>query len=84
MLRALSALVASPLFLELVRQFMRWVGVWLMTIGVPESIAGLTTREDAIMGVIGFFMYLTAETGWLAVKWKQFKVWWAKKSGRGR
>ena len=35
MLSALSAFVASPLFLELSRQFLRWVGVGLMTVGVP-------------------------------------------------
>lgn len=69
----------SPWFLELVRQFMRWVGVWLMTIGVPESIATLTSHEEAIMGVVGFVLYATAEGGWLASKWKQFKAWWAKK-----
>ncbi len=73
----LRVFVASPIFMELVRQFMRWAGVWLMTIGVPENIAGLTTHEDAVMGVIGFAMYLVADTGWLAVKWKQFRAWWA-------
>ncbi len=74
-LRALQAIAASPLFLELVRQFLRWLGVWLMTIGVPESIAELTTHEDAVMAVIGAAMYATADTGWLATKWKQFQAW---------
>lgn len=67
----------NPLAMELIRQVLRWLGVWLMTIGVPESIAGLTTHEDAVLGVAGFIMYLVADTGWLAVKWKQFRAWWA-------
>lgn len=70
---------ATPFFLEIVRQFMRWLGVWLMTIGVPESIAGLTSHEDAIMGVVGFAMYAVADTGWLAAKWRQFRAWRAAK-----
>lgn len=69
---------ASPFFLELVRQVLRWAGVWLMTIGVPESIAGLTTHEDAIMGVVGLAMYAVADTGWLAAKWRQFQAWMAQ------
>lgn len=83
-LRMLRAAVASPIFLELVRQFLRWVGVWLMTVGVPENIAGLTTHEDAVMAVMGAAMYATAETGWLAAKWKQFQAWRAKRRKGGR
>jgi len=76
---ALKAFLFSPIAMELIRQALRWAGVWLMTIGVPESIAGLTTREDAVMGVVGFIMYLTADTGWLSVKWQQFRAWQAKR-----
>jgi hypothetical protein len=75
----MRAFLTSPWFLELVRQFMRWVGVWLMTIGVPESLAGMTSHEDAVMGVVGFCIYLTADGGWLASKWKQVRTWWAKR-----
>jgi hypothetical protein len=60
----------NPLFLELVRQVLRWGGVWLMTVGVPESIAGLTANEDAVFGAAGLLMYLVADTGWLAAKWR--------------
>lgn len=75
----MRAFLTSPWFLELVRQFMRWVGVLLMTIGVPESLAGLTSHEDAVMGVVGFCLYATADGGWLASKWKQLKAWLANK-----
>lgn len=71
--------MTNALVLELIRQGLRWAGVWLMTIGVPENIAGLTTHEDAVAAVAGAVMYAVADTGWLAVKWKQFRKWWAKK-----
>ena len=65
----------QSLVLELVRQFLRWLGVWAMTIGVPESIAGLTTHEDAVVALTGLVMYALADTGWLVVKWKAFRQW---------
>lgn len=69
----------QPIVLEIVRQVLRWLGVWLMTIGVPESIAGLTSHEDVIMGVVGFVMYAIADTGWIAAKWKQWREWRASR-----
>jgi len=63
----------NPLLLEIVRQLLRWTGVWLMTVGVPENIAGLTANEDAILGVAGLLMYLVADTGWLAAKWRAWR-----------
>lgn len=83
-LKLLQALIASPIFLELVRQFLRWVGLTLMTIGIPESLAGLTTSEDTVMGVIGFIMYATSDTGWLVAKYNQFMAWRAKRKGSKR
>lgn len=66
----------NPLALEILRQVLRWLGVWLMTVGVPEEIAGLTMHEDFVLAVAGAVMYAVADTGWLMVKWKQFKNWW--------
>jgi len=63
----------NPLFLEIVRQILRWIGVLLMTIGVPENIAMLTNNEDAVIGVAGLVMYLVADTGWLATKWRAWR-----------
>ena len=63
----------NPIALEFLRQVLRWLGVWLMTIGVPESLAVLTTHEDFIFGVAGGIMYAVADTGWLVAKWKQFR-----------
>ncbi len=78
LLSLLRMFIATPFFAELVRQSLRWIGVWLMTIGVPESIAGLTSREDAIMGVIGFVAYLAADTGWAAGLVTRYKAWRAR------
>lgn len=82
MLKALRAFVATSFFLELVRQVLRWAGVWLMTLGVPDQIATLTTHEDVIAGAVGFAAYLVADGGWLVAKWRQFQEWrrakWAR------
>ena len=67
----------NPLALELIRQLLRWLGVWLMTVGVPEELAGLTTHEDFVFAVAGAIMYAVADTGWLVAKWRQFRAWWA-------
>lgn len=66
----------TPVVLEIVRQVLRWIGVWLMTVGVPDELVGLTSNEDFIDGVTGFIMYALADAGWLVVKWKQFWAWW--------
>ena len=68
----------NPLLLELIRQGLRWLGVWLMTIGVPESIVQLTGQEDVIMGIAGFVMYAIADTSWLVTFWRRCKAWWAR------
>lgn len=65
--------MGNALTLELVRQAMRLLGVWLMTIGVPKSLAIMTTSEDAIVAVTGLIMYAIADGSWLVTKWKQFR-----------
>lgn len=61
----------NPLFLELVRQCLRWVGVWLMTVGVPEEVASLTSRQDFIVFVAGLVSYAAADTGWAVSLWNR-------------
>ena len=65
--------MTNPIVLEIVRQTLRWIGVWLMTVGVPESIASLATHEDAVFGIAGFVMYLVADGGWIAAKWRAWR-----------
>lgn len=76
----------NPLFLEFIRQLLRWFGVWLMTVGVPENIASLTANEQFITGVAGFVMYSVSDLGWLVSFWKRLreyrlrlKAWWLLK-----
>ena len=64
----------NPLLLELIRQALRWLGVWLMTIGVPEGVANLTAHEDVIVGVAGFISYAVADGGWIVAKWRQWRA----------
>ena len=63
----------NPLALELARQILRWIGVLLMTWGVPESMVGLTAHEDLVMAVAGGIMYAVADTGWLVAKFRQWR-----------
>lgn len=58
-----------PLAMELVRQALRWLGVWLMTAGVlPAEIAALIDDAGTTEFVIGMVSYALAEAGWLAAK----------------
>ena len=58
-----------PLVMELVRQALRWLGVWLMTTGkVPAEVAALVDDAGTTEFVIGLISYGIAETGWLITK----------------
>ncbi len=79
----------NPLLLEFVRQVLRWFGVWLMTIGVPENVASLTANEQFVTGVAGFVMYACSDLGWLVSFWKRAReyrlrlvAWWRQKWAR--
>ena len=61
----------NPLTMELIRQALRWVGVWLMTTGlVPAEVAALFDDPETAAFVAGVVSYALAETGWLASKVK--------------
>jgi hypothetical protein len=64
----------TPLVLEIVRQVLRWAGVWLMTIGLPDEVVALTANEDVIVGVAGFISYALADGGWIVAKWRQWRA----------
>jgi len=58
-----------PLAMELIRQALRWLGVWLMTTGkVPAEIAALVDDAGTTEFVIGVVSYGLAEAGWLVAK----------------
>ena len=63
----------NPLVLEIIRQILRWLGVWLMTVGVPSELAALFDHPAAVDFVAGVILYAMADTGWLMAKWRQWR-----------
>ena len=61
----------NPLALEFARQVLRWAGVYLMTMGLPEEFAALVQHPDVAAGLAGLIMYAVADTGWIAAKVRQ-------------
>jgi hypothetical protein len=59
----------SPLAMELIRQALRWIGVWLMTTNLlPPSVAELVDDPETVALVAGFVSYALAEIGWIGSK----------------
>ena len=59
----------NPLLPELIRQALRWLGVWLMTAGIlPPYLAELVSDAGTTEFVIGVVSYGIAELGWMAAK----------------
>ena len=64
----------NPLFLELIRQGLRLLGVLMMQAPwIPPSIVGLTGNEEVILWFAGVASYAIADTGWLMTKWRQWR-----------
>ena len=61
----------TPFILELIRQVLRWLGVYLMTIGLPAEMAGLLEHPEVVQMLAGAVSYALADGGWLMAKWKQ-------------
>jgi hypothetical protein len=60
-----------PLAMELIRQALRWLGLYLMTAGVlPADLAALVSDAGTTEFVIGTVSYAIAETGWLIAKFR--------------
>lgn len=69
----------QSLLLEFIRQFMRWFSVYLLTVGLPEPIANFVENPEFIQYLTVTIMLGLSETGWLVVKWKQFRAWLASR-----
>ncbi len=66
----------NPVILELVRQFLRWLGLALINVPwMPEAFIGLTSNEEVILWFAGLVSYALADTGWIVAKWRQFWAW---------
>lgn len=64
----------TPLTAELIRQVLRWTGVWLMTAGwLPQPLADMVSDSATSEFVIGLVSYAIAEGWWLTAKAKAAK-----------
>ena len=66
--------MSSQLTYELIRQALRWAGIYLSAVGLPDAYAA-TFRDPAFVQAIGGGLIAIAESGWLAAKWRQFRAW---------
>jgi hypothetical protein len=57
-----------PFAFELSRQLLRWLGVWLMTLGLPEDVAALIEHPEAVEMLAGAISYIAAEVFWALAK----------------
>ncbi len=54
-----------PIYAELIRQALRWLGVWLMTAGwLPQPLADMVSDSATSEFVIGLVAYAIAEGWW--------------------
>lgn len=66
--------MTSQLTYELIRQALRWAGIYLAAVGLPDEYAA-TFQDPAFVQAIGGGLIGIAESGWLAAKWRQFRAW---------
>lgn len=61
----------NPLIAELIRQALRWLGVYLMTAGwLPPELADMVSDTGTTEFVLGIVSYGLAEGWWLMSKAK--------------
>jgi hypothetical protein len=73
----------SSFVLELVRQLLRWLSVWLISVGLPEPLAALVQDPEFVANVAAAISLSIAEGGWVVVKAKQFRAWLRARSWWG-
>jgi hypothetical protein len=75
--------MTSAVFLELVRQLLRWLSLYLVGVGLPPQMAVLVEHPEVVAQVVALASLALAETGWLIVKAKQLRTWIATRSWWG-
>lgn len=65
----------SSLYLEFVRQMLRWLALYLLGIGMPEPLAAFVENPEFVAYVAATLSLALAEGGWLITKWKQLRNW---------
>lgn len=61
--------------LELVRQVLRWISIYLIGVGLPEPIAVTLDNPELAAEIAAAITLSLADGGWLVVKAKQFRAW---------
>ena len=70
--------MSASLILEIIRQLLRWLSVYLLAAGVPEPLAAFVENPEVAQYLAAAISLALADTGWLIVKFKQFRAWLAK------
>lgn len=63
----------TPFATELSRQLLRWLGLYLVAAGLPETMRPLFEHPQAVAFVAGLLSYGLAEAGWLL---SRLRRWW--------
>ena len=63
----------TPFATELSRQLLRWFGLYLVTVGMPETMRPLFEQPQAVAFVAGLLSYALAEVAWIV---SRIRRWW--------
>lgn len=75
--------MSAAITLEIVRQLLRWLSVYLLGFGMPAEVAALFEHPEIVNGIAAAISLGLAEGGWLIVKVKQFREWLDQRSWWG-
>ena len=64
--------MTNPFVLELLRQLLRWLSVWLIAAGLPAPLAAVLEHPETAAITAGLISLALAETGWLIAKMRQW------------
>lgn len=65
----------NSFILELTRQSLRWLALYLIAQGLPPGIADLLGHPAVSDYVAGMVVYAIAESGWIVAKVREFRKW---------
>ena len=60
--------MSNALALELTRQLLRWLSIYLIGLGLPADLAALVAHPDIVANVAATAFLMLAETGWIMTK----------------
>lgn len=67
--------MTSRFTFELTRQALRWLGVWLMTMGLPAEMGATFEDPQFVAAVAGFVSYAIADGFWIVAKVREYGRW---------